>query len=78
MFIAFIHATFCDSSSEIALSITTLNFADICMFSLLMEVDELVICFSKRTCKYADIAIETGPINFHNVSPLTYPIYDYN
>ena len=78
MFIAFIHATFCDSSSEIALSITTPSFADICIFSLSMEVDGLVICFSKRIGKYADIAIEASPINFHDVSPLTYSIYDYN
>ena len=57
MFIAFSHATLLESSLDPAASITTPSFVDIMVLSLLIDVDKLLICFSKRISKYAATAI---------------------
>jgi hypothetical protein len=53
MFRAFFQATLL----ELSLSITTPSFVDIIVFNLLIELDKLLICFSKRISKYAATAI---------------------
>jgi hypothetical protein len=53
MFIAFTYATLSGSS----LLITIPSLVEIMVFNLLIELDKLIICFSKRISKYAATAI---------------------
>lgn len=55
MFIAFSQATLLESSLE-STSRATPSFADIMVFSLLIEDDSPFICFSNRISKYAETA----------------------
>ena len=51
MFTAFSQATLLESSLDPAASITTPSLVDIIVFSLLIEPDSELICFSKRMSK---------------------------
>jgi hypothetical protein len=71
MFIAFHHATLFESLLDPSLAITTPSFVDIMVLSLLIELDRVLICVSKRISKYADTATAKPLFTIKLINSLT-------